>query len=103
MMVISFLMNKTDLIIKEVKWHEAKKYLRKIRTSVFIKEQKVPEELEWDEFDKTCIHILVSELISLKNPPSFSGGAAEAKLGAAVGNSVFTKPVVGRRRPRPAE
>lgn len=32
--------------------------LEKIRTTVFIEEQNVPEELEWDEFDKDSIHIL---------------------------------------------
>ena len=29
-----------------------------IRTSVFIMEQKVPAELEWDEYDDDSVHIL---------------------------------------------
>ena len=29
-----------------------------IRTSVFIKEQKVPNDLEWDEYDESSVHIL---------------------------------------------
>ncbi len=29
-----------------------------IRTEVFVVEQKVPEEIEWDEFEKTSHHIL---------------------------------------------
>ncbi len=32
--------------------------IKEIRTSVFIKEQHVPEELEWDEFDSEATHIL---------------------------------------------
>ena len=32
--------------------------LRLIREIVFINEQQVPVELEWDEFDYSCIHVL---------------------------------------------
>ena len=32
--------------------------IKAIRTAVFIKEQNVPAELEWDEFDADSIHIL---------------------------------------------
>ncbi len=32
--------------------------LRRIRTQVFIEEQKVPVELEWDEIDSHCVHVL---------------------------------------------
>lgn len=45
--------------IKHVKWQDAANELQKIRIEVFIKEQKVPEELEWDNADLTCQHLLV--------------------------------------------
>lgn len=32
--------------------------IEEIRTSVFIKEQNVPVELEWDEFDNDSTHII---------------------------------------------
>jgi len=32
--------------------------LRAIRETVFIHEQHVPVELEWDEFDANCLHML---------------------------------------------
>lgn len=32
--------------------------IKEIRTAVFIKEQNVPIELEWDEFDNDSTHIL---------------------------------------------
>ncbi len=35
--------------------------LRKIRERVFVKEQNVPIELEWDEFDEVAVHILASD------------------------------------------
>ena len=33
--------------------------LRNIRTTVFIREQQVPVDLEWDEFDMISTHFLV--------------------------------------------
>ena len=41
-------------------WEKDKTALSSIRRTVFIEEQNVPEELEWDEFDKSSLHILVT-------------------------------------------
>jgi predicted GNAT family N-acyltransferase len=41
-----------------VSWHDGEPLLRAIREAVFIREQGVPEELEWDELDETCRHAL---------------------------------------------
>ena len=35
--------------------------LSKIRRKVFIDEQSVPEQLEWDEDDEACSHVLVTD------------------------------------------
>ena len=35
--------------------------LQVLRRDVFVVEQQVPEELEWDEFDATCIHALAED------------------------------------------
>jgi len=43
----------------KVNWLEAKDDLSFIRTRVFIEEQSVPVELEWDKHDESCIHLLV--------------------------------------------
>jgi predicted GNAT family N-acyltransferase len=48
-----------EVEIKQVDWQEMEPHLRHIRTRVFIEEQNVPEELEWDEDDKDGIHLLV--------------------------------------------
>lgn len=42
-------------------WQENKLHLSSIRKKVFIQEQRVPEELEWDEFDADSTHILVTD------------------------------------------
>jgi predicted GNAT family N-acyltransferase len=42
-----------------VDWPEEEAALRHIRQTVFIDEQRVPEELEWDGLDNECVHVLV--------------------------------------------
>ena len=39
-------------------WTAARDELRAIREAVFIEEQKVPRELEWDGLDDTAVHVL---------------------------------------------
>ena len=39
-------------------WKQDQQALKQIRTTVFIEEQHVPTELEWDEFDEQSIHFL---------------------------------------------
>ena len=41
-----------------VSWHDGEPLLRAIREAVFIREQGVPAELEWDGLDETCRHAL---------------------------------------------
>ncbi len=47
-------------IVRQASWDEDedKHPLKHIRTEVFILEQKVPVELEWDDDDTTAIHLL---------------------------------------------
>jgi len=44
--------------IKTVDFKEHFSEIKEIRTTVFINEQNVPVELEWDEFDNDSTHIL---------------------------------------------
>ena len=44
--------------VKRVGWNEAGAQLRAIRTTVFIDEQNVPMELEWDGLDGLSTHVL---------------------------------------------
>jgi len=37
-------------------WHDLQKLASPLRTEVFVHEQKVPAELEWDEADNTALH-----------------------------------------------
>jgi len=44
--------------VSVVDWEAAKASLMDIRRKVFIEEQHVPEDLEWDDIDAACLHIL---------------------------------------------
>jgi hypothetical protein len=50
-----------SISIKITHWDEAKSQVMPIRHEIFIKEQKVPEELEWDEFDQNALHAIVKK------------------------------------------
>ena len=43
-------------------WHDGEPLLRAIREAVFIREQSVPEELEWDDMDGGSRHALALSL-----------------------------------------
>ncbi len=47
--------------IKLTDWANDAERLSDIRRTVFIEEQKVPENLEWDESDAECTHILATD------------------------------------------
>ena len=41
-------------------WAEAQSLVKPLRYEVFVIEQKVPEEMEWDEFDELAWHAIVT-------------------------------------------
>jgi predicted GNAT family N-acyltransferase len=43
-------------------WHDGEPLLRSVRETVFIREQGVPEEMEWDGLDEGCRHALALNL-----------------------------------------
>ena len=45
-----------------VSWHDGEPLLRAVREAVFIREQNVPEELEWDGMDGGSRHALALSL-----------------------------------------
>lgn len=51
----------SDVEVLEVSWSDMEAHLRSIRTQVFIEEQNVPIDLEWDEKDVDCVHLLVKK------------------------------------------
>ena len=48
----------TQFTVRIMTWREALPLARPVREKVFIEEQKVPRELEWDEWDERSDHAL---------------------------------------------
>ncbi len=46
--------------ITQVTWLEAENFLRAVRTPVFIEEQNVAPDFEWDALDATAVHLLAT-------------------------------------------
>jgi len=44
--------------VDEVSWGEAAEAAGAVRREVFVEEQHVPEDLEWDGIDPVCRHVL---------------------------------------------
>ena len=58
-MVAFISMNNIKVI--QTSWAEMEQELRDIRTRVFIVEQNVPVELEWEDDDLDAVHLLVKK------------------------------------------
>ena len=50
--------NPSDILVRRADWAGELATLRAIRDEVFVREQAVPVELEWDEFDPVSQHVL---------------------------------------------
>ena len=50
---------KSEFSAVVLSWDVARDLARPIRRRVFVEEQGVPEDLEWDEFDQAGFHVLV--------------------------------------------
>ena len=51
----------SDIKIRTARWSTDNSDIRKIREAVFIIEQGVPHELEWDDEDEHSVHFLAHE------------------------------------------
>ena len=62
-----------------VSFAEAEEAIRKVRTEVFIREQEVPYDLEWDGEDPDCEHVVA--LDGSENPVGTARLRPDGKLG----------------------
>jgi predicted GNAT family N-acyltransferase len=51
-------MNNPSFLIRHAAWERDRDSLRRIREQVFVQEQRVPLELEWDSRDEGALHLL---------------------------------------------
>lgn len=74
-------------------WHELQKLAGPLRTEVFVDEQKVPAEMEWDEADATALHCV---LVNRMGMPLATGRLLEHAPGVGrIGRMAVKKPMRG--------
>lgn len=48
--------------VRTVRWRDAQGALRAVREAVFVVEQRIPADLEWDKDDPVCLHALAEDV-----------------------------------------
>ena len=76
--------------VKLVDWVDAEPLIRPVRETVFIHEQAVPEELEWDGLDPQCAHVLAW------NDQADAIGTARMQANGTIGRMAVLKDWRGR-------
>jgi predicted GNAT family N-acyltransferase len=77
-------------IVRPVNWLASRDKLHAVRRVVFVEEQNVPEELEWDEADEHAYHVLA---LSQDGVPI---GTGRLKLDCQIGRMAVLKEWRGR-------
>ncbi len=83
-------MTEPSFSIRLASWEHDRDALRAIREAVFIQEQQVPLELEWDDLDQDCLHVLA---ISAQDEPI---GTARLLTDGHIGRMAVLKPWRGQ-------
>ena len=94
-----------QVTVRRVSWNKAATALRAIRNTVFVDEQSVPAELEWDGVDEQCLHVLAAsaagEAIGTGRllPDGHIGRMAVLKhwRGYGVGGTILTELIAAAR------
>jgi predicted GNAT family N-acyltransferase len=76
--------------VESASWSAKENSIRQIRTEVFIREQCIPEDEEFDEADLTAVHVLV------RNPAGEAVGTARLIENRKIGRVAVLKPWRGR-------
>ena len=72
--------------IREVSWEQASDRLRALRYEVFVREQGVPEALEWDGLDQQCRHVVA------ETPAGEAIGTGRLLPGGHIGRMAVARP-----------
>jgi predicted GNAT family N-acyltransferase len=76
-------------------WQELGRDAQAIRTAVFVDEQKIPAEMEWDEADAGCVHAVALNRLGM---PLATGRLLEHAPGVAkIGRMAVVQTMRGSR------
>ena len=74
-------------------WEALKDFAAPLRTEVFVEEQEIPQDLEWDEHDVTALHALV---VNKLGQPVATGRLLQPQPKVAqIGRMAVSKPLRG--------
>jgi hypothetical protein len=79
-------------------WRELEAAARPIRSEVFIGEQKIPAEMEWDDADPDAVHAVAFNRMGRRSPPAACSSTSRAPQDRPHGGVGDGAPL--RRRPR---
>lgn len=82
----------TTITVKLAEWQRDKALIAPVREQVFIEEQQVSVELEWDELDEVCIHLLA---LDGDQPIGTARMTLEGKIGRMAVLTLWRKKGVG--------
>ncbi len=88
--------------VKTGTWDELGQDAAKLRVAVFVEEQGIPLEMEWDEADKTAVHAVAYNRLGWPIatgrllPSTLFNGVPSAKLGRMAVNRVLRGANLGR-------
>lgn len=83
-------MHTPAFVVKPVNWLASRELLSAVRRVVFIEEQNVPPELEWDDADERAYHVLAT---AADGTPV---GTARLKLDCHIGRMAVVRAWRGR-------
>ena len=63
-----------DYWVRDASWSADRELLRQVREPVFVDEQKVPPDMEWDEDDPEAFHALAVDRSGQPSGPAASPG-----------------------------
>jgi len=79
--------------IRQGTWGELQSAARQVRTEVFLQEQRIPVELEWDEADETALHAVAFNRLGM---PVATGRLLQHAPGVArIGRMAVTRVLRG--------
>jgi predicted GNAT family N-acyltransferase len=76
-------------------WEDARELVQPIRIKVFILEQNVPEDLEWDEYDETAWHAVAKSNHQVIGTGRLIINQSTAKIGRMAIDSEFRGKGIG--------
>jgi predicted GNAT family N-acyltransferase len=80
----------TAFVVRPVNWNARREEVCAIRRTVFIEEQHVPEELEWDDTDERAYHVLAT------NDDGAAIGTGRLSLDCQIGRMAVAREWRGR-------